>query len=84
LPIARGRYADAVLEVPTTLILGRADAVTKGIASGPVVEGQPRLRVEVLDRVAHWVPEQRPQAVIDWAQATARPDTGVAPEGLSA
>jgi len=53
--------------VPTTLILGRADAVTKGTASGPV-KGQPQLHVEVLDRVAHWVPEQRPQAIIDWAQ----------------
>jgi pimeloyl-ACP methyl ester carboxylesterase len=68
-PLARGRYASAVLEVPTTLILGRADAVTKGTASGPV-EGQPQLHVELLDRVAHWVPEQRPQAVIDWAQTS--------------
>jgi hypothetical protein len=65
-PIARGRYAGEVLEVPTTLILGRADAVTRGIAAGPV-EGQPRLHVELLDRVAHWVPEQRPQAIGDWA-----------------
>ena len=65
-PLARGRYADAVLEVPTTLMLGGADAVTRGTPAGPV-EGQPKLRVEVLDRVAHWVPEQRPQAIIDWA-----------------
>jgi pimeloyl-ACP methyl ester carboxylesterase len=65
-PLARGRYADAVLEVPTTLMLGGADAVTRGTPAGPV-EGQPQLRVEVLDRVAHWVPEQRPQAIIDWA-----------------
>jgi len=56
-----------VLEVPTTLILGRADVVTKGTASGPV-NGQPQLHVEVLDSVGHWVPEQRPQAIIDWAQ----------------
>jgi pimeloyl-ACP methyl ester carboxylesterase len=68
-PLARGRYASAVLEVPTTLILGRADAVTRGTASGPV-DGQPQLQVEVLDGVAHWVPEQRPQAIIDWAQMT--------------
>src|SRR5207237_2265459 len=66
-PLARGRYARAVLEVPTTLILGRADAVTKGTASGPV-NGQPQLHVEALDGVAHWVPEQRPQAIIDWTQ----------------
>lgn len=65
-PLARGRYAGDLLEVPTTLILGRADAVTKGTTSGPV-DGQPQLQVELLDRVAHWVPEQRPQAIIDWA-----------------
>jgi len=65
-PIARGRYAGEVLEVPTTLLLGRADAVTRGITAGPV-DGQPRLHVELLDRVAHWVPEQRPRAIGDWA-----------------
>jgi pimeloyl-ACP methyl ester carboxylesterase len=64
--LARGRYASATLEVPTTLMLGRADAVTKGTASAPVKD-QPQLHVEVLDGVAHWVPEQRPQAIIDWA-----------------
>jgi pimeloyl-ACP methyl ester carboxylesterase len=66
-PLARGRYASAVLAVPTTLMLGRADAITKGAASGPV-EGQPRLHVELLDGVGHWVPEQRSQEILDWAQ----------------
>jgi len=65
-PIARGRYADAVLRVPTTLLVGARDLVTRGTAPGPV-EGQPQLRAEVLDGVAHWVPEQRPGAVTDWA-----------------
>lgn len=69
-PLARGRYAGTVLEVPTTLILGAKDAVTRGPASGPV-RGQPQLHVEVLDGVAHWLPEQRPQAVIDWAARSA-------------
>jgi pimeloyl-ACP methyl ester carboxylesterase len=65
-PLARGRYADGVLDVQTTLILGARDAVTKGPVSGPV-KGQPQLHVEVLDGVAHWLPEQRPQAILDWA-----------------
>ncbi len=65
-PLARGRYAGDMLAVPSTLIVGRADAVTTGIAAGPVA-GQPQLHVDVLDRVAHWVPEQRPQAIVDWA-----------------
>ena len=65
LPIARGRYAGAVLEVPTTLMVGARDLVTKTARLGPV-SGQPQLRVEVLEDVAHWVPEQRPQAIAEW------------------
>ena len=65
LPIARGRYARAVLQVPTTLLVGARDLVTRGMAAGSV-RGQPQLHVEVLDGVGHWVPEQRPQAVVDW------------------
>jgi pimeloyl-ACP methyl ester carboxylesterase len=75
-PLAKGRYASARLKVPTTLILGRADAVTRGTAAGPV-DGQPNLRVELLDGVGHWVPEQRSQAIIEWAQ---RVDAAVATE----
>jgi pimeloyl-ACP methyl ester carboxylesterase len=69
LPIARGRYARAVLEVPTTLMVGNRDAVTGGTQAGPVT-GQPQLQIQVLDGVAHWVPEQRPQAIVDWVSGT--------------
>ena len=65
LPIARGRYADTVLSVPTTVLIGARDLVTKTTPSG-AVDGQPQLRVDVLGDVAHWVPEQRPQPIIDW------------------
>jgi hypothetical protein len=65
-PIIRGRYADAVLQVPTTMLLGSRDRVTGGIPAGPV-DGQPQLEVETLDGVAHWVPEQRSQAIVDWS-----------------
>lgn len=67
LPILRGRYDDAVLTVPATLMVGGGDIITRGIETGPVA-GQPNLRVEVLQGVAHWVPEQRPQAVVDWVR----------------
>lgn len=70
LPIARGRYAAATLEPPTTLIVGARDLVTRGVIAGPV-KGQPRLEVEVLDGVAHWVPEQRPAAILDWVDSAA-------------
>ena len=36
LPIARGRYADAKLQLPTTLMYGDRDLVTRGLEPGPV------------------------------------------------
>jgi pimeloyl-ACP methyl ester carboxylesterase len=68
LPAVRGRYAREVLQVPTTLLAGARDPITQGIPVGSV-RGQPNLEVRELDGVAHWVPEQRPQAVIDWANS---------------
>jgi pimeloyl-ACP methyl ester carboxylesterase len=53
--------------VPTTLIVGADDPVTRGTSAGDV-HGQPQLSVRALDSVAHWIPEQRPQAVIDWVE----------------
>jgi pimeloyl-ACP methyl ester carboxylesterase len=65
LPIVRGRYARAKLQLPTTLMYGERDLVTRGLEPGPVFD-QPDLQVEKVDGVGHWIPEQRPQAVIDW------------------
>jgi pimeloyl-ACP methyl ester carboxylesterase len=67
LPIARGRYAHRTLEVPCTNLVGSRDPVTRGMPAG-VVRSQPNLRVEVLDGVAHWIPEQRPRTIVDWAR----------------
>jgi pimeloyl-ACP methyl ester carboxylesterase len=68
LPLLRGRYDNAVLRVPTTLLLGERDPVTANMRSG-AVPGQPELRVELVEGVGHWVPEQRPQRIVDWADA---------------
>ncbi len=65
MPIARGRFAHAKLQVPTTVMYGERDLVTRGLEPGQV-RGQPDLQVEKVDGVGHWIPEQRPQAVIDW------------------
>jgi pimeloyl-ACP methyl ester carboxylesterase len=70
LPIARGRYADKRLEVPTTVMVGERDLVTRGLSPGPV-PNQPLLHVEQVDTVAHWLPEQRPDAVLEWVTRTA-------------
>lgn len=65
LPVAGGRYAGATLDVATTVLIGAGDIVTSGMAAGTVA-GQPHLGVEVLSGVGHWVPEQRPDAVLQW------------------
>lgn len=65
LPVARGRYTRAKLQLPTTVMYGERDLVTRALEPGPV-RGQPELEVERVDGVAHWLPEQRPRAVIDW------------------
>ena len=61
--LLRGRYAGQRLEVPTTLLLGERDAITRGLRAGPV-EGQPMLTVEVVEGVGHWLPEEAPEAVL--------------------
>jgi pimeloyl-ACP methyl ester carboxylesterase len=69
-----GRYARQVLRVPTTLMVGSRDAVSASAKPGPVPR-QPELEVEVLEGVGHWLPEQRPQRIIDWALSGARRET---------
>ena len=62
-PLARGRYAGEVLEVPGTLLVGSKDLITKAIRPGPF-PGQPNLDVEVIEGVGHFLPEEDPAAVI--------------------
>jgi pimeloyl-ACP methyl ester carboxylesterase len=65
IPVANGRYADQMLEVASTTLFGAGDPVTSGIASG-LAAAQPNLCVKVLSGVGHWIPEQRPDAVLEW------------------
>jgi pimeloyl-ACP methyl ester carboxylesterase len=70
---ARGRFAGRRLEVPTLLLSGAGDLVTIGVKPGPVPR-QPELEVRVVPGVGHWIPEQRPDLVVDWVRAgTERP-----------
>ena len=69
LPVARGRYRRQTLSVPTKLIVGARDLVTVALSAGPV-QAQPQLEVEILQGVGHWVPEQRPDAIVSWARST--------------
>lgn len=63
--LADGRFAGARLDVPATTLIGASDLVTSGMVPGPVA-GQPNLHVEVLNGVGHWIPEQRPDAILEW------------------
>ena len=68
LPAAlRGRFAGRRLQVPTRLLAGEHDLVTTGVGPGPVPH-QPQLHVERVPAVAHWIPEQRPELIVQWAQ----------------
>jgi pimeloyl-ACP methyl ester carboxylesterase len=62
-PLMAGRYADQVLAVPTTLLVGAKDTVTAALKPGPV-DGQPALTVQVVEGVGHFLPEEDPAAVI--------------------
>jgi pimeloyl-ACP methyl ester carboxylesterase len=59
------------LDVETTLLVGEQDIVTRGSSPG-AVSGQPRLTVETVPGVAHWVPEQRPDTIVAWARSALR------------
>jgi pimeloyl-ACP methyl ester carboxylesterase len=65
IPVAGGRYAGTMLDVPATTLIGADDLVTSEMAPGPVAD-QPNLGVQILSGVGHWVPEQRPDAVLEW------------------
>jgi pimeloyl-ACP methyl ester carboxylesterase len=66
--LLQGRYERAILDVPTTLIAGSRDLVTRGLQPGPV-QGQPQLGVRVLAGASHWLPEERSREILEWARA---------------
>lgn len=63
LPMMRGRYAGQTLEVPTLMLVGDRDLITRDVPAGPY-EGQPNLTVERLDGVGHFLLEEDPAAVV--------------------
>jgi pimeloyl-ACP methyl ester carboxylesterase len=63
LPIARGRYASQQLQVPTTVLVGDRDLITKRLSAGAYA-GQPNIVVERVPDVGHFLPDEEPDAVI--------------------
>lgn len=63
LPFFRGRYAKQRLEVPTLMLLGDRDLMTRAIPAGPF-PGQPNVTTERVAGVGHFLPEEEPEAVL--------------------
>ena len=60
-----GRYRDAELEVPTTLLYGSHDVVVRPwmLSGGPGFRR--RLAIRSTDDAGHWLPEERPDLVAE-------------------
>ena len=61
--LARGPYDDRTLEVPTTLLVGGKDLVTRTIGPDSYPD-QPNLTVQSVEGVGHFIAEEAPDAVI--------------------
>lgn len=63
LPLARGEYARRTLEVPTHIVVGDKDAITRSVpAEG--YEHQPHVTVTRVPGVGHFLPEEDPEALL--------------------
>ena len=62
-PLAKGKYADEVVEVPTQIIVGDRDRVTKTVQPDSY-PGQPNVTVRRVDGVGHFLPEEAPEALL--------------------
>jgi pimeloyl-ACP methyl ester carboxylesterase len=61
--LVRGKYLGRTLEVPTTLLVGDRDLVTRTVRANAYPD-QPQLSVQRIDGVGHFLPEEDPDAVI--------------------
>lgn len=68
LPVARGRYRDRTLAIPTRLVVGRQDPVIKEDMLGGFEDNAPQMSVELVEG-GHFLPEQHPEVVLEHARA---------------
>jgi pimeloyl-ACP methyl ester carboxylesterase len=61
--IALGRYRDARLDVPTQLIVGGRDPITRVSDLDGYEQHAPRMRVERVPDAGHFLPQERPDLV---------------------
>jgi pimeloyl-ACP methyl ester carboxylesterase len=67
MPIARGRYADKRLTVPTLFLVGEDDPVVKAEVVEPAKRQADDLSVEVIPGVGHFIADERGDLVADRA-----------------
>jgi pimeloyl-ACP methyl ester carboxylesterase len=68
LPIIRGRYANARLEVPTLLVFGSEDFVLRPSMLGGYQHHAYDMRVELVSNTGHFIVDERPDLVADRAR----------------
>lgn len=68
LPIARGRYDDALLEIPARLLVGDDDLIVRGADLLGYEDNAPNFEVERLAGVRHFIPEEQPELVVERAR----------------
>lgn len=63
-PIVSGRYRDARLEVPTLLLMGERDPIGANSDLEGYEQNAPRMTVERVPGVGHFLPEENPEIVV--------------------
>jgi pimeloyl-ACP methyl ester carboxylesterase len=63
--IALGRYRDALVTVPTRLIVGERDPITRFNSLAGFEAHGPRMRVERVPGAGHFLPQERPRLIAE-------------------
>jgi pimeloyl-ACP methyl ester carboxylesterase len=71
-PIVRGRYAKARLELPARLVVGERDPIVRGADLRGHERNAPTLEVERVAGARHFLPEERGELVAERARELAR------------
>jgi pimeloyl-ACP methyl ester carboxylesterase len=69
LPIIRGRYANARMDIPARLLVGDGDLIARGADLRGHEANAPLLEVERVPGARHFLPEERPELVAERARA---------------
>jgi pimeloyl-ACP methyl ester carboxylesterase len=67
-PIVRGRYADARLEMPCRAIVGDGDLIVRGADLRGYEANAPGLEIEYVPGARHFLPEERPDLIAERAR----------------